>query len=247
MGTVAYQTLLDANMPTAGVERQDSFKSVLRDVKRKLSTIERKTSKQENIKSSNSQFSSLKSTPFTSAHASPNRSPFNTERKIIENPEEEEPEHKEVKNIDTPPRSPLPLGSPLLNSRVMSSALQRARSFNKELRRQASFRAAREKHSLSRNASPACSRNASPICSRAASPVCSRNTSPVRCESPVIPQEISFRIKKCLGSRKGWKIFPEDDDIVGEMDTKALKTVVNMIKELECQGFAVPERISVKV
>ena len=57
----------------------------------------------------------------------------------------------------------------------------------------------------------------------------------MRCESPVIPQEISFRIKKCLGSRKGWKIFPEDDDIVGEMDTKALKTVVNMIKELECQ------------
>merc|ERR1712029_306119 len=231
MGTVAYQTLLDANMPTAGVERQDSFKSVLRDVKRKLSTAERKNSKQENIKSSNSPFSSLKSTPFTSAHASPNRSPFNTERKIIENPEEEEPEHKEVKNIDTPPRSPLPLGSPLLNSRVMSSALQRARSFNKELRRQASFRAAREKHSLSRNASP----------------ICSRNTSPVRCESPVIPQEISFKIKKCLGSRKGWKIFPEDDDIVGEMDTKALKTVVNMIKELECQGFAVPERISVKV
>ena len=78
--TVAYQTLLDANMPTAGVERQDSFKSVLRDVKRKLSTTERKNSKQENIKSSNSPFSSLKSTPFTSAHASPNRSPFNTER-----------------------------------------------------------------------------------------------------------------------------------------------------------------------
>jgi len=220
-----------------------------------LSTTERKNSKQENIKNSNSPFSSLKSTPFTSAHASPNRSPFNTERKIIENPEEEEPEHKEVKNIDTPPRSPLPPGSPLLNSRVMSPALQRARSFNKELRRQASFRAAREKHSLSRNASPACSRNASPacsrnaspVCSRNASPVCSRNTSPVRCESPVISQEISFKIKKCLGSRKGWKIFPEDDNIVGEMDTKALKTVVNMIKELECQGFAVPERISVKV
>merc|ERR1711963_687214 len=239
MGTVAYQTLLDANMPTAGVDRQDSFKSVLRDVKRKLSTTERKNSKQENIKSSNSPFSSLKSTPFTSAHASPNRCPFNTERKIIENPEEEEPEHKEVKNIDTPPRSPLPPGSPLLNSRVMSPALQRARSFNKELRRQASFRAAREKHSLSRNASP--------VCSRAASPICSRNTSPVRCESPLISQEISFKIKKCLGSRKGWKIFPEDDNNVGEMDTKALKTVVNMIKELECQGFAVPERISVKV
>ena len=51
----------------------------------------------------------------------------------------------------------------------------------------------------------------------------------------VVSQEISFRIKKCIGSRKGWKIFPEDDNIVGEMDTKALKTVVNMIKELECQ------------
>ena len=61
----------------------------------------------------------------------------------------------------------------------------------------------------------------------------------------VVPQEISFRIKKCIGSRKGWKIFPEDDNIVGEMDTTALKTVVNMIKELECQ--VITNKISVKI
>lgn len=66
-------------MPTAGVERQDSFKSVLKDVKRKLSTTQRKNSKQENTKSNGgSPFSSLKSTPFSSNQASPNRSPFTT-------------------------------------------------------------------------------------------------------------------------------------------------------------------------
>lgn len=58
---------------------------------------------------------------------------------------------------------------------------------------------------------------------------------------------MSFRIKKCLGSRKGWKIIPDDDEVGGELDSGALRTVVNMIKEMECQGFAVPERISVKV
>ena len=64
-------------MPTAGVERQDSFKSVLKDVKRKLSTTQRKNSKQECTKSNGgSPFSSLKSTPFSSNQASPNRSPF---------------------------------------------------------------------------------------------------------------------------------------------------------------------------
>ena len=78
-------------------------------------------------------------------------------RQIAEQPEEDPP---------SAPRSPLPPDSPLLVSRGLSPALQRARSFNKELRRQASFRAAREKQSLSRTNSPACSRTASPACSR---------------------------------------------------------------------------------
>lgn len=46
---------------------------------------------------------------------------------------------------------------------------------------------------------------------------------------------MSFRIKKCLGSRKGWKIIPDDDEVGGELDSGALRTVVNMIKEMECQ------------
>ena len=64
-----------------------------------------------------------------------------------------------VESGSTPPRSPLPPDSPLLQTRQLSPAVQRARSFNKELRRQASFRLARERQqSLSRNNSPACSR-----------------------------------------------------------------------------------------
>ena len=71
-------------MPTAGVERQDSFKSLLKDVKRKLSTTERRTSKQENTKSNGgSPFSSIKSTPFSSNQASPNRSPFTTQKYVF--------------------------------------------------------------------------------------------------------------------------------------------------------------------
>ena len=73
-------------MPTPEVESQGSFKSVLRDVKRKLSTTatERRNSRQENVKSTGSPFSSLKTTPFSSNQPSPNRSPFATQRKIIE-------------------------------------------------------------------------------------------------------------------------------------------------------------------
>ena len=110
------------------------------------------------------------------------------DRKIDENPEETDSQDEEpladkipsapVENIPTvgPPRSPLPPDSPLLRSRTASPALQRARwrtrneeklaltgidicrNFNKELRRQASFKAARERQSASRTNSPACSR-----------------------------------------------------------------------------------------
>ena len=61
--------------------------------------------------------------------------------------------------------------------------------------------------------------------------------------------------------RKGWKIMADDGE---DMDGSALKTVVTMIKDMECQvtksisscisiifsivqGFAVPDRITVKV
>ena len=64
------------NMPE--MERQDSFKSVLRNVKRKLSTTERKQSKQDNDR--NQLPSSLKCSPFSSNNNTPSRSPFLTPR-----------------------------------------------------------------------------------------------------------------------------------------------------------------------
>lgn len=124
--------------------------------------------------------------------------------------------------------SPLPQDSPLLSPRPMSPALKRAKSFNKEMRRCASFRAAREK-SLSRNSSAVNSRNASPE---------------GRTASPAASQDVSFSIKRTLGARKGWKIMADDGQPI---EGPALKTVVGMIKDLEYQGFSVPERITIKM
>ena len=45
-------------------------------------------------------------------------------------------------------------------------------------------------------------------------------------------QEISFRIKKALGMRKGWKIIADDGEMI---DGAALKTVVSIINDMECQ------------
>ena len=45
-------------------------------------------------------------------------------------------------------------------------------------------------------------------------------------------QEVSFSIKRSLGARKGWKIMADDGYI---LDGSALKTVVGMIKDMECQ------------
>ena len=139
-------------------------------------------------------------------------------------------------------RSSLPPGSPLLVTRAMSPALQRARSFNKELRRQASFRAAREKQSLSRANSPNVSRTNSPAVSRRVLHMIGdietlnfRNPSPEREEPVSQQQEMAFRVKKCLGSRKGWKIIPDNDDNLEDINTVALRTVVSMIKDMECQ------------
>ena len=43
---------------------------------------------------------------------------------------------------------------------------------------------------------------------------------------------MSFSIKRALGSRKGWKIMPDDGHSI---DGTALKTVVSMIKDMEFQ------------
>ena len=56
----------------------------------------------------------------------------------------------------------------------------------------------------------------------------------MRSQTPV-KLEKSFKIKKCIGSRKGWKIIPDGDDDDDQLDTNALRTVVSMIKEMECQ------------
>ena len=46
---------------------------------------------------------------------------------------------------------------------------------------------------------------------------------------------MSFSIKRALGSRKGWKIMPDDGQL---MDGEALRRVVNMIKDIEYQVSA---------
>merc|ERR1712106_735803 len=124
-----------------------------------------------------------------------------------------------------PTHSPIPLSSPLLSPHTDSPALKRAKSFNKDLRRARSFRAARDKS-----------------CSRQNSAANSRNPSP--CRDAAKNMEVSFSIKRALGSRKGWKIMADDGH---NIDGSALKTVVNMIKDMEFQGFTVPERISIKI
>jgi len=252
--------------------RQDSLRTVLRNQKRRLSATDRKQSSPDltggngDRKSSFSLRStparSQRGTPTNSERGTPIRNTFIPPRKAIEqDAETQERSTPELKSdfysidelsplstpacspppsrspsppppVTAPPRpqspavshSPIRPDSPLLCPHTLSPALRRARSFNKDLRRAASFRAARERQSLSRNNSPACSRNASPE----------------RREK----QEISFHIKKALGMRKGWKIMADDGE---DMDGSALKTVVTMIKDMECQGFAVPDRITVKV
>jgi hypothetical protein len=61
-----------------------------------------------------------------------------------------------------------------------------------------------------------------------------RNPSPHRGdeETPVQDQEVSFSIKRALGARKGWKIIADDGHSI---DGSALRTVVSMIKDMECQ------------
>ena len=44
-------------------------------------------------------------------------------------------------------------------------------------------------------------------------------------------QEVSFSIKKSFGSRKGWKIMPDDGQ--QNIDSSALQNVVSLIKDME--------------
>merc|ERR1719471_2006684 len=112
-------------------------------------------------------------------------------------------------------RSPIPPSSPLLSPMRASPQLSRVKSFNKELRRARSFRNAREK-SASRNSSAANSRCSSP---------CTESF----LQRHKIGQEVSFSIKKSFGSRKGWKIMPDDGQ--QNIDASALQSVVSIIKD----------------
>ena len=162
--------------------------------------------------------------------------------------------------LPTATRSPIPPNSPLLNRKPESPQMARARKIHRDITRAKGFKA-----SLSRDSSRAGSRSGSRQGSRCATP--SRNS---RCATPsrhsragspedkdalvngipinkmVISGEVSFAIRPSLGARKGWKIMPEaGGDAID--DPELLRRVVDMIKDMEFSGHAVPERITIKV
>jgi len=207
------------------LERQDSFKTSLRNQKRRLSSTKQPSpGLTSSPKGSPNVGLSPRNSPIKgmSPRNSPNTSKAGTPE--ISTIAEDSP----VVSPCPSPRAmtPVPQDSPLLHPRALSPCVQRARSFNKDLRRAASFRAAKER-SCSRNSSAANSRQGSPEPAPA-----------------VASAEVSFSIKRALGARKGWKIMTEDGE---SLDSNALRAVVGMIKEIEYQGLAVPERITIRV
>merc|ERR1711970_1082616 len=272
MGNSRVQRLVRTYLKTRQVrmssdlQRQDSLRTVLRNQKRRLSATEGKQSSPDLAGGNGERKSpfSLRSTPSKSDRGTPTRSTCTPPRKtqipvqtLQENTTAQiEPDFYSIEELSplstpasSPPasprtsrspspvmtpsrpespavsRSPIRPDSPLLCPHKLSPAVTRARSFTRDLRRAASFRAARERESRSRNNSPACSRNTSP-------------------ETAQQQREVSFQVKKALGLRKGWKIMADDGEVI---NNAALKTVVTMIKDMECQGCAVPDRITVKV
>jgi len=166
------------------------------------------------------------------------------------------------KNLTKTTRSPIPPNSPLLNRTPESPQLARARKIHREMTRAKGFRA-----SLSRDSSRAGSRSGSRVGSRCATPSsnsrCATPSRNSRAGSPedkvgdlsvngipinklIISGEVSFAIRPSLGARKGWKIMPENGGDAIE-DPVLLRKVVDMIKNMEFSGHAVPERITIKV
>ena len=116
-------------------------------------------------------------------------------------------------------RSPIRPDSPLIcGTPPMSPIARRA----KELKRVRSFRTSRSSSRV-------------------------RNDSECNDNITSLPKgvEVCFSIRPSLGARKGWKIMPEDgsDEIT---DPQILGKVVKMIKEMELNGHAIPERITIK-
>ena len=138
----------------------------------------------------------------------------------------------------------LPPDSPLLRSRTASPALQRARSVLVEragvslnmsgtsTRSCGDRRASRrpERDSRPRERTPLPAPGGGWTGDLGTKDNLYRNTSPAReVETP----QLSFKIKKSLGSRKGWIIMAEDEENCQAQD--ALKTVIQMIRDMECQ------------
>ena len=76
--------------------------------------------------------------------------------------------------------------------------------------------------------------------------VASLGSSPGASPAPSAAEELCFSIRKHLGGRTGWKIMPETASATS-MKPDALMRVVGMIKDMELNGHAIPERITIRV
>ena len=166
------------------IERDESFRTSLRNQRRRLSATERKPSIPDLGLNRTTLDNLIKRDSLTPPRQNGLTPPRSTPQDIDGTSKQSTPDIRlEFWDIDelsplstpagSPPRSsspydlmprppsrspsprlthsPIPLSSPLLSPRVASPALKRAKSFNKELRRARSFRAAREKSSSRQN------------------------------------------------------------------------------------------------
>jgi len=121
-------------------------------------------------------------------------------------------------------RTPVPQDSPLLQKAVpQDPILKRIRSFNKSLKKAQSFRLTRAKSkSVEKIVEP-------------------------EVEESFSGREISFKVKKAMMGRIGWRIMPEDDSLNLKMNKDILNQVLERIKDMQYCGQTVPEKITVKL
>jgi len=121
-------------------------------------------------------------------------------------------------------RTPVPSDSPLLQKAVpQDPILKRIRSFNKSLKKAQSFRLTRAKSkSVEKVLEP-------------------------EVEETFSGREISFKVKKTMMGRIGWRIMPEDDSLNLKMNKDILNQVLERIKDMQYCGQTVPDKITVKL
>jgi len=121
-------------------------------------------------------------------------------------------------------RTPVPQDSPLLQKAVpQDPILKRIRSFNKSLKKAQSFRLTRAKSkSVEKIVEP-------------------------EVEETFSGREISFKVKKTMMGRIGWRIMPEDDSLNLKMNKDILNQVLESIKDMQYCGQTVPDKITVKL